>query len=146
MSWISKDFLLSCFSEDFDKMGLLDSFKPRKLVIGSPYISVTSNGVSINKSAIDKLEYAEYIKFLVDEQGRRLAVQVCGEDDPDKVQFVNPKRKNVLYVRWNNREFTKQLLNWAPREELKQSGFKVPGEFFPDEKVFIFAFDEAVSL
>ena len=74
-------------------MALLDSFKPRKLVIGSPYISVTSNGVSINKSAIDKLEYADYIKFLVDEQGKRLAVQICGEDDPDKVQFDKILRK-----------------------------------------------------
>ena len=128
-------------------MGRLDSFKPKKLIVGSPFISITLNGVSLNKSAVARLEYAEYVRILIDEDAKELAVQICNENDPNKESFVKlGKKDEVQYVRWNNREFTKQLLNWAPREELKQSGFKVPGEFFPDEKVFIFAFDEAVSL
>lgn len=128
-------------------MGVLDSFKPRKLVVGSPYLSVTANGVSLNKSAIDRLEYAEFVKLLIDEEGKRLAIQISDSDDQDKVPFVNPgKKRDAQYVRWNNREFTKQLLNWAPNLELKEKGFKVPGQYYQDEKAFIFAFEEVIPL
>lgn len=128
-------------------MGILDSFKPRKLVVGSPYISITENGVSLNKSTIDRLEYAEYVKILIDEDNRRLAIQVCDSDDPDKTSFVNAtKKKDAQYVRWNNREFIKQLLAWAPNEDLKENGFKVPGEYLSEEKAFLFVFSKAVPL
>lgn len=128
-------------------MGILDSFKPRKLVVGSPYLSVTTNGVSLNKSAIDRLEYAEFVKLLVDEQNKRLAIQISNADDVDKVAFVNPKKKkDAQYVRWNTREFTKQLLDWAPNLDLRNNGFKIPGHYYPNEKAFIFVFSEAVSL
>lgn len=128
-------------------MGVLDLFKPRKLVVGSPYLSVTANGVSLNKSAIDRLEYAEFVKILIDEEGKRLAIQISDSDDQDKVPFVNPdKKKEAQYVRWNNREFTKQLLNWAPNLELKENGFKVPGEYLLEEKAFLFVFSKAVPL
>ena len=128
-------------------MGLLDSFKPRKLVAGSPFISITDNGVSLNKSAVDRLEYAEYVKILVDEDGKRLAIQICESDDADKTPFVNAsKGKEAQYVRWNNREFIKQLLSWAPNDELMRNGFKVPGEYLQDDRAFLFIFAKAVPL
>ena len=108
-------------------MGRLDSFKPRKLIVGSPYISITNNGVSLNKSAIARLDYAEYVKILVDEEAHELAVQICDANDLDKEAFVKQdKKEETQYVRWNNREFIKQLLNWASNDELKTTGFKVP--------------------
>lgn len=128
-------------------MGRLDSFKPRKLVVGSPYITVTSNGVSLNKSAVSRLDYAEYVKILVNESEKELAIQVCDDkNDPDKELFVKPERKEeTQYVRWNNREFIKQLNAWGP-ENLRETGFKVPGQYLPEEKAFLFVFSEAVNL
>jgi len=126
---------------------LLDSFKPKKLVIGSPYLTVTNNGISLNKSAIDKLEFAEFVRILVDEENKRLAIQICSAEDPNREPFVKPsKRKTAQYVRWNNREFVKQLLPWAPTQELKEKGFKIPGEYLVDDKAFLFTFSEAVSI
>ena len=128
-------------------MGRLDSFKPRKLIVGSPFMSITINGVSLNKSAISRLDYAEYVKILVDEDAQELAVQVCNQDDPNKESFVKPEKgEETQYVRWNNREFIKQLIGWAPSAELKESGFKVPGEYLPEEKAFLFIFSKAVPL
>lgn len=128
-------------------MGRLDSFKPRKLVVGSPYITVTNNGVSLNKSAVSRLDYAEYVKILVNESAKELAIQVCDDkNDPDKELFVKPERKEeTQYVRWNNREFIKQLNAWGP-ENLRETGFKVPGQYLPEEKAFLFVFSEAVNL
>lgn len=128
-------------------MGRLDSFKPRKLIVGSPFITITINGVSLNKSAISRLDYAEYVKILIDEDAQELAVQVCNQDDPNKESFVKPEKgEEAQYVRWNNREFIKQLIGWAPSSELKKSGFKVPGEYLPGEKAFLFIFSKAVPL
>ena len=128
-------------------MGRLDSFKPRKLIVGSPFISVTINGVSLNKSAISRLDYAEYVKILIDEDAQELAVQVCNQDDPNKESFVKPEKgEETQYRRWNNREFIKQLIGWAPSADLKESGFKVPGEYLPEEKAFLFIFSKAVPL
>ena len=129
-------------------MGRLDNFKPRKLIAGSPYITVSvNNGVSLNKSALFRLDYAEYVKILINEDDKELAIQICDENDPDKEAFVKPdKKESTQYVRWNNREFIKQLADWAPSEELKQSGFKVPGEYLPEEKAFLFIFSKAVPL
>ena len=129
-------------------MGRLDNFKPRKLIAGSPFITISANnGVSLNKSAIFRLDYAEYIKILINEDEKELAVQVCDENDPDREPFIKPDKKGVAqYVRWNNREFIKQLTEWAPTEELKESGFKVPGEYLPEEKAFLFIFAKAVPL
>ena len=70
-------------------MGVLDSFKPRKLVVGSPYLSVTANGVSLNKSAIDRLEYAEFVKLLIDEEGKRLANNLQRRRQPDKTVYLH---------------------------------------------------------
>lgn len=128
-------------------MGRLDSFKPRKLIAGSPFISITENGISLNKSAIFRLDYAEYVKILIDEEAHELAIQICGPDDPNKESFIKPEKKEeAQYVRWNNREFIKQLIDWAPREELKKPGFKVPGEYLPEEKAFLFTFSKGIPL
>ena len=128
-------------------MGRLDNFKPRKLIVGSPFISITVNGISLNKSAIAKLEYAEYVRILINEDDKELAIQICDENDPNKESFVKPEKKEeTQYVRWNNREFIKQLNYWAPSEELKAAGFKVPGEYLPEEKAFLFIFSKAVPI
>lgn len=127
-------------------MGRLDSFKPKKLVIGSPYITITNNGVSLNKSAVARLDYAEYVRILLDEDAKELAIQICYDNDSNKESFVKPEKKDeTQYVRWNNKEFVKQLLAWGP-ENLRETGFKVPGEYLSDEKALLFIFSEAVNL
>ena len=128
-------------------MGRLDLFKPKKLVVGSPFITVTSNGITLNKSAVARLDFAEFVRILVNEDGFELAIQICDENDPNKESFVKPDKKDeTQYVRWNNREFTKQLLSWGPTEEFRKTGFKVPGEYLQEEKAFLFIFSKAVSI
>lgn len=129
-------------------MGRLDNFKPRKLITGSPFISISpNNGVSLNKSALFRLDYPEYVRILINEDDKELAIQVCDESDPNKEAFIKPEKKeSTQYVRWNNREFIKQLTDWASNEDFKTAGFKVPGEYLPEEKAFLFIFSKAVPL
>ena len=49
-------------------MSLLENFKPFNFNEGVPYVSITINGMTFNKSVIMKLEYPEYVRLLIDEE------------------------------------------------------------------------------
>lgn len=125
-------------------MSILEGFKTKKLVIGSPYLTVTDNGVSFNKSALDKLGYAEFVKLLINEETHMVALQVCDENDPDKIGFLKGKSKDTPNVRWNYHDFVVQLQGWMKGTEFEGIGFKVPGQFYSEENVLLFNFQEAV--
>lgn len=55
-------------------MSLLENFKPFNFNEGVPYVSITINGMTFNKSVIMKLEYPEYVRLLIDEETKRIAV------------------------------------------------------------------------
>lgn len=64
-------------------MSLLENFKPFNFNEGVPYVSITINGMTFNKSVIMKLEYPEYVRLLIDEETKRIAVQPCAQDTPN---------------------------------------------------------------
>lgn len=126
-------------------MSRLDNFKPKKLVIGSPFLTVADSGVSFNKSALDKLEYAEFVKLLINEEAHMVALQVCDASDPEATAFVKGKKNNVPNVRWNYHDFVEQLKRWKPETLNDVGAFKVPGEYLIDEKALLFDFKEAIK-
>lgn len=86
-------------------MSLLENFKPFNFNEGVPYVSITINGMTFNKSVIMKLEYPEYVRLLIDEETKRIAVQPCAQDTPNAATFYNKEKKsNALSVRWNGRD------------------------------------------
>ena len=44
-------------------MSLLENFKPFNFNEGVPYVSITINGMTFNKSVIMKLEYPESVSY-----------------------------------------------------------------------------------
>ena len=65
----------------------LSNFKTFDFSEGVPYISITSNGITFNKSVIMKMKYPKYVKLLINESDKQIAVQVCDEHDDKSVQF-----------------------------------------------------------
>ena len=46
-----------------------------------------------------KLEYPEYVRLLIDEETKRIAVQPCTQDTPNAATFYNKEKKsNALSV------------------------------------------------
>ena len=74
-------------------MSLLENFKPFNFNEGVPYVSITINGMTFNKSVIMKLEYPEYVRLLIDEETKRIAVQPCAQDTPNAATFYNKEKK-----------------------------------------------------
>ena len=59
-----------------DYMTMLEGFKPFNFSEGVPYVSITNNGMTFNKSVVMKLDYPEQVVLLIDNETRRIALQV----------------------------------------------------------------------
>ena len=53
----------------------LSNFKTFDFSEGVPYISITSNGITFNKSVIMKMKYPAYVKLLINETEQQFAFQ-----------------------------------------------------------------------
>ena len=93
---------------------------------GIPYFSVTSNGVTFNRAVTLKLGTPAFVRLLINESTRQVALQVCDESTPKAVAFYKPKTNGVLSVRWNAQDLVatfKRLM-----ESDLQHGFRVNAE------------------
>ena len=123
----------------------LSNFKVFDFSEGVPYVSVTNNGLTFNKSVVIKLNYPEYVRLLINESDRQIAIQVCEKKKKKAVQFYKQKPNGVMSVRWN----AKDLINTLSRMcdwNLKQSSYRVNGVLVPEHSLMLFELDEAIAL
>ena len=110
---------------------------------GIPYFSVTSNGVTFNRAVTLKLGTPAFVRLLINESTRQVALQVCDESTPKAVAFYKPKTNGVLSVRWNAQNLVatfKRLM-----ESDLQHGFRVNGELV-ENGLMVFDLNTAKAL
>lgn len=110
---------------------------------GSPYLSVTSNGVTFNRAVTLRLSSPAFVRLLINAETKQVVLQVCDENTPQAVPFYKPKKKDVLSVRWNAQDLLttfKQLLD----SDL-QHGFRVDGKLV-ESGLMLFDLTEAKPL
>ena len=110
---------------------------------GIPYFSVTSNGVTFNRAVTLKLGTPAFVRLLINESTRQVALQVCDESTPKAVAFYKPKTNGVLSVRWNAQDLVatfKRLM-----ESDLQHGFGVNGELV-ENGLMVFDLNTAKTL
>ena len=54
---------------------MLDGFKQNNMAVGSSSVSITDNGIAFSKAAIVRIGKPEYVIFMIDEEGKRIAIQ-----------------------------------------------------------------------
>jgi hypothetical protein len=126
-------------------MGLLDSFEVLENVTGAPYLSITKNGVSFNKCVLEKMGCPQYVKALIDRDGKRMAIVACDGKDRASRAFYKDGRDTSYGVRWNNydlKQTIENMMGW----DLLDGSWKVFGEFFRDDCAMIFDFMQAESM
>lgn len=110
---------------------------------GIPYFSVTSNGVTFNRAVTLKLGTPAFVRLLINESTRQVALQVCDGSTPKAVAFYKPKTNGVLSVRWNAQDLVatfKRLM-----ESDLQHGFRVNGELV-ENGLMVFDLNTAKTL
>ena len=73
----------------------LSNFKTFDFSEGVPYISITSNGITFNKSVIMKMKYPAYVKLLINETEKQIAVQACGNMMINQCNFT--KKSQMVF-------------------------------------------------
>lgn len=126
-------------------MSVLSGFKSFNFNEGVSYVSVTSNGVTFNRSVLLKLGCPEYVVLLINEETKQIAVQVCDESTTNAVSFFKEKKDGVLSVRWNARDLLNNLSTMMGWDLSKQS-YRIEGVLLKDENAILFDFSKASEL
>lgn len=126
-------------------MSLFDSFKSFNFNEGVPYVSITNNGMTFNKSVVMKLGYPSHVLLLINEDSKQIAVKKCSELDHNSAPFFKPKKSNAISVRWNGRDLLNTIegmMGW----DLAKAGYKVDGTLIREEDAMLFDLTHAIEL
>ena len=69
---------------------------------GESVMTVTSNSLKFNKATAVELNYAPYIKVLLNAKTRQIAIQPCSEKDPNAIKFSNEESKQTYAISISN--------------------------------------------
>lgn len=126
-------------------MSLLDGFTPFDFDEGMPYVSVTSNGVTFNRSVVTKLGYPSHALLLINDVSKQVAIQACTESTPKAASFFKEKKSGVISVRWNGKDLLntlQHLMGW----NLKENGYRIDGTHLKEENAILFDLTQATEL
>lgn len=126
-------------------MGVLEGFSAFNFEEGVPYVSVTINGVTFNKSVVMKLDYPTHALLLINETEKKVAVQACDEKTPNAAPFYKEKKSGVISVRWNGRDLLntfQDIMGW----NLKSDAYRIEGIHLKDERAILFDLTKATTL
>lgn len=87
----------------------MDGFKPFTFGNTGPSVSITKNGVTFNKAAVDKLGSPQFTLLLINEKEKKLAVKKTTATDPLAVPFCATIKKGAPSVRWNSKELLRAI-------------------------------------
>jgi hypothetical protein len=69
--------------------------------LGPLTVIIEPNKLRFVKAVVEAMEYTPYVRYLVDTKGKRFAIQLCKEKDPQAAKFSKPiaeqGAKAVLY-------------------------------------------------
>ena len=127
-------------------MSFLDGFSVFNFSEGVPYVSITKNGVTFNKSVIMKLKYPKHVVLLINSKEKLLAIKVCSENTPNAVSFHNDeKQTNILSVRWNSKDLLGNIKSMTGWDYSKES-YRIEGTLIPEEDAMLFDLNQAELL
>ena len=129
-------------------MADLSTFTTLSFGATGPFASVTRNGVTFNKAAVDRMGSTQYVLLLLDESAKQFAIQKCTQNTPQAMPFVAAIKPGAPSVRWGSKEFLKilrRLTGW-PLEDRACKGFKVPGEYQRADSAMVFDLTKAIPI
>lgn len=117
--------------KNFEVIEIVKQVAPMELIIEPTKLRQT-------RGIVEALEYAPYVRFLLDHKGKKLAIQITNEKDPQKIKFSKPLaeqgQKAVLFQNTDLVAVIRALMpEWKP--EMK---YKVSGVYSKTDKAVVF--------
>lgn len=110
----------------------LNQFETVDLDSPNYYITVTSNCVIFTKATVEKLGRPEFVRLLINEECKLLAVVPTVSTDLKKIDFYKDGSSSV---RINNRDFARKIQSM---NGLADFTIKIPGLYQEEDNAFIF--------
>ena len=127
-------------------MSFFDGFSTFNFDEGTPYVSITKNGVTFNKGVVMKMKCPTKVVLLMNDQTKQIAIKACSAFEENSTDFYNgDKKNNVFSVRWNGRDLLNTLQNmmgWC----LDIVSYRVQGTLIPEESAMLFDLTQATIL
>lgn len=116
---------------------MLAGFKELQILTGSTFLSVSDNGVAFNKNTIIKMDYPQKIKFLINDEEKKIAIQIADKNDDTASQFFREGMDIKNGVRYNNRDLIQTIaamMAW----DLSEKTYRVDGVYSAEDTAMIF--------
>ena len=126
-------------------MSLLDNFTVFNFKEGVPYVSITTNGFTFNRSVVMKLNYPNNVLLLLNIEEQQIAIVPCDEAEENATSFYKPKKSEIISVRWNGKDLLNTLQDMMGWDLSKQT-YKVEGYHLKEENAMLFDFKKATVL
>lgn len=114
----------------------LNTFETVRFSSGNAFITLSINSIIFNREVVNGLGRPKFVKLLMNEKEKCIAIKATPGFDDDKIEFV--KDNDSINVHWNNREFVRKLKSWANASE--KSLLRIHGEYIARENAFVFDF------
>ena len=107
---------------------------------GESVMTVTSNSLKFNKATAVELNYAPYIKVLLNAKTRQIAIQPCSEKDPNAIKFSNEESKQTYAISIKVPAIQVEFRRMLPFEDDNggKLSYTLNGTLYPDEQVVIY--------
>lgn len=117
------------------------SFRTIDLAKGPSAITVAKSGISFSQTAVNAIGRPRYVKLMIDDQEKMLAIQVVSEEDKNAIKFYKPNKK-IIAVRWNFAEL-KNTLNTLMNWDTEIHTYRASGTYYLDDKALLFDLKKA---
>ena len=123
-------------NRQLDSLNNLDLKQPK----GESIMTVTSNSLKFNKATAVELNYAPYIKVLLNAKTRQIAIQPCSEKDPNAIKFSNEESKQTYAISIKVPAIQVEFRRMLPFEDDNggKLSYTLNGTLYPDEQVVIY--------
>jgi hypothetical protein len=111
--------------------------------IGPLSVIIEPNKLRFVKAVVEAMEYTPYVRYLVDNKGKRFAIQLCKEKDTQAVKFSKPiAEQGAKAVLYQNQELVDVIRGLMP-EWGADKKYSVTGVYSKSDKAVVFDIKEA---
>ena len=117
-------------------------YQPSVFRTYEPVVTISNKTMIFGSVCFNKLGKPEYVKFMFDSKGKRIAVQGSAKKIKDSIH-LNPERKFKqfgIYGQGYVPEICKLMPNW--KSELR---YNIIGVYYEEENVLVFDMNAAVA-
>jgi hypothetical protein len=116
--------------ENFKVLEVIKSVEPACVIIDDKHLRFTKPVVSL-------LDFAPFAKILMDDQGKRIAIQVARGNEANTINFSKSKDEQKSSVMFQNAVMVSLIRGimpeWKPGEK-----YSIAGQFSKEDKAVIF--------